>query len=86
MTRLPYRIYSDRINESMRSLMHNLGDIDFDHRVTLERIERDCENVELRKHLIGKAQADHQLKRQPYVDLLNELRIKQHRRSFVARR
>lgn len=86
MSEISYRMYSEGINESMRGVMNALGDIDFDHRITLERIERDCDNVELRKHLIGKAQADHQLKRQPYVDRLNELRIQQHRRSFVARR
>jgi hypothetical protein len=84
MTKASYRMYSANLDEYMRELTHVLGDIDFDHKVTLARIEDNCENIELKKCLIGTAQTEHQLKRQLYVDLLNRLRIQQYRQSFVA--
>jgi hypothetical protein len=68
----------------IRDVLHALGDVDFDHQLDIERIEQSIDNGELKEYLINKANVEHQLYRQPYVDLLNKLRMQQHRRSFAA--
>jgi hypothetical protein len=77
-------MYSAKLEEMIIGVLHALGDIDFEHQVDIERIERTIDNEQLQEYLMNKTNAEHQIARQPYVDLLNKLRLQQHRRSFAA--
>ncbi len=77
-------MYSEKLNMMIKDVLHALGDVDFEHQVDIDRIEQTVDSEELREYLINKAKAEHQIYRQPYVDLLNKLWMQQHRRSFAA--
>jgi hypothetical protein len=77
-------MYSEKLSLMIRDVLHALGDVDFEHQVDIDRIEQTVDNKELKEYLIIKAKAEHQIHRQPYVDLLNKLWLQQHRRSFAA--
>jgi hypothetical protein len=77
-------MYSAKLDLMIRDVLHALGDVDFEHQVDIERIEQTIDSEELKEYLIKKANFEHQIYRQPYVDLLNKLRMQQHRRSFAA--
>ncbi len=83
-SRIHPRMYSAKLDLMIRDVLHALGDVDFEHQLNIGRIERRVDDEELKKHLTNKANVEHQLHRQPYVDLLNKLRMQQHRRSFAA--
>jgi hypothetical protein len=79
-----YRMYSPSLDCMMREVLHTLGDIDFQHDVELEKVEKTVRDEDLKSSIKGKIQAAHREKRQPYVDLLERLRRQQHRQSFGA--
>ena len=79
-----YRMYSPSLNSMMREVLHTLGDIDFQHDVELEKVEKTVRDEGLKSTIKRKVQAAHREKRQPYVDLLETLRQRQHRQSFGA--
>jgi hypothetical protein len=79
-----YRMYSPSIDSMMREVMHMLGNIDFQHEVEMERLEQSNTDQELKKYIKEKIKAAYRERREPYVDLLAELRKQQHRMSFAA--
>jgi hypothetical protein len=83
-SRIHPRMYSAKLDSMIRDVLHALGDVDFEHQVDIERIEQSVDTEEIKEYLINKADSEHQLYRQPYVDLLNKLRMQQYRRSFAA--
>ncbi len=82
--RQPYRMYSLSLDATMREVLHTLGDIDFLHQVELDSVETSIRDEELMIDIKEKLNAAHREKRQPYVDLVNRLRVQQHRQSFAA--
>ncbi len=83
-SRIHPRMYSAKLDLMIRDVLHALGDVDFEHQLDIERIAQSVDDEELKGQMINKANVEHQLNRQPYVDLLNKLRMQQHRRSFAA--
>ncbi len=78
------RVYSDQINFVMREVLQTLSNIDFAHQVEIEKVENSRSDEALKEYIKDKLRRTHQQRRQPYVDLLNELRWQQHQQSFAA--
>ena len=76
--------YSPSIDSMMRDVLHTLGNIDFQHDAELERLEISRTDEELKSYIKGKLLAKHRARREPYVELLAELRKHQHRTALVA--
>jgi hypothetical protein len=83
-SRQPYRMYSSSLDAMMREVLHMLGDIDFLNEVELNSVEMSIRDEELKSGIKEKLNAAHREKRQPYVDLVNRLRLQQHRQSLAA--
>lgn len=79
-----HRMYSPSIDSMMREVMHMLGNIDFQHEVEMERLEQSNTDQDLKKYIKEKIKAAYRERREPYVNLLAELRKQQHRLSFAA--
>jgi hypothetical protein len=78
------RMYSSQLNFLMRDLLQTLSNIDFAHQLEIEKVETSKSDAEMKEYIKDKLQRSHQQRRQPYVDLLDELRRKQHQQSFAA--
>ena len=78
------RMYSPGLDLMMKEVARTLGHIDFDHQVELEKVERSASAKELKQYIREKLRAAHHERRQPYVDLLNQLWIQQRGQSFAA--
>jgi hypothetical protein len=83
-TNKQYRTYSPTIDSMMREVLHTLGSIDFQHDAELEQLEQSSTDKELTNHIRGKLLAKHRERREPYVELLTDLRKHQHRLVSVA--
>jgi len=78
------RMYSPRLDLMMKEVTWTLGHIDFEHQVELEKVERSASAKELKQYIREKLRAAHHERRQPYVDLLNQLWMQQRGQSFAA--
>ena len=78
------RMYSPSLDLMMKEVARTLGHIDFDHQVELEKVERSASAKELKQYIREKLRAAHHERRQPYVDLLNQLWMQQRGQSFAA--
>ncbi len=76
--------YSPTIDSMMREVLHTLGNIDFQHDAELERLKMSRTDEELKSYIKGKLLAKHRARREPYVELLTELRKHQYRPALVA--
>ena len=79
-----YRMYSPGLDLMMKEVARTLGHIDFEHQVELEKVERSASAKELKQYIREKLRAAHHERRQPYVDLLNQLWMQQRGQSFAA--
>jgi hypothetical protein len=64
--------------------LHTICNIDFQNDFELDRVEKGVPDEELKQYIKKEIRAAHQRKRQPYVDLLNELRMQRPHQSFAA--
>jgi len=78
------RMYSPSLDLMMKEVARTLGHIDFEHQVELEKVERSASGKELKQYIREKLRAAHHERRQPYVDLLNQLWMQQRGQSFAA--
>ena len=78
------RMYSPSLDLMMKEVARTLGNIDFEHQVELEKVERSASAKELKQYIREKLRASHHERRQPYVDLLNQLWMQQRGQSFAA--
>ena len=78
------RMYSPSLDLMMKEVARTLGNIDFEHQVELEKVERSASAKELKQYIREKLRASHHERRQPYVDLLNQLWMQQRGHSFAA--
>lgn len=65
---------SPSIDSMMRQVLHMLGNIDFEQEVQLEKIEMHTADQEMKRSLRKKVEAAHRERREPYVELLTQLR------------
>ncbi|MBQ0820363.1 hypothetical protein KBI52_09085 [Microvirga sp. HBU67558] len=80
----PYRMYSPHLGAMMREVLHTLGDIDVAAEIELEKVEASALDPRSKEATKGTIRAAHREKRQPYVDLLETLRRRQHCQSLAA--
>lgn len=69
-----HRTDSYAIDLMMQEVVHTLRNIDFQHEAELERLEPSSTDEELKNYIRGKLLARHRERREPYVELLSELR------------
>ena len=72
-----YSSYSPELQHVVREVLHRIGDIDYQHHVELSRFDTALSDEELKNYIKEKVRLVHQRKRQPYVDLLITLQLKQ---------
>lgn len=77
---------SPSIDSMMREVLHMLGNIDFEHEVELDRLEKSSTDRELKLHIRKKIRAAYEERREPYLELLTTLRKRQHRTSISRSR
>ncbi|WP_243374785.1 hypothetical protein [Microvirga solisilvae] len=75
---------SPRIDAMMREVLHMIGNIDFEHEVELDKLQKSAANQELKGYIERKIRAAYAERRGPYVELLATLRQRQHRLSFPS--
>ncbi|WP_262270116.1 hypothetical protein [Microvirga yunnanensis] len=68
----------------MKEVKRTLGNIDFEHAIELEQVDRSAAAEDLKQHIRDKLRDAHRERRQPYVDLLNRLWMQQRGQSFAA--
>jgi len=78
------RMYSPSLDLMMKEVARTLGNIDFEHQVELEKVERSASAKEIKQYIREKLRTAHRERRQPYVDLLNQLWMQQRGQSFAA--
>jgi hypothetical protein len=76
------RMYSPELQAMMWEILRTLGQIDADHNLRLDEIERSETEEELKEYVRRKLTAAHRERREPYVNRLEELRRQQHLQSF----
>jgi len=69
------------IDAMMRDVLHMLGNIDFEHEVELDRLEKCGADQELKLYIRKRIRAAYEERREPYVALLTTLRQRQQRLS-----
>lgn len=79
-----YRTYCPNIQSMMQELLRTLANIDFQHEDELNKLRRSATDEELKKYIKDKLLERHRERREPYVNLLAELRKQQHRKAFAA--
>ena len=73
---------SPSIDAMMREVLHRLGNIDFEHEVEVDKLERSAADQEFKNRMRRRIRAAHHERREPYVELLTTLRQRQHRLSY----
>ena len=82
--RTEYRTYCPNIQSMMQELLRTLANIDFQHEDELNKLKRSTTDEELKKYIKEKLLERHRERREPYVNLLAELRKQQHHKAFAA--
>jgi hypothetical protein len=78
------RVNPPEIDSEINDLLRAISDIDSKHESELDRIEKAVINRDLRLYLVSSRKYEYELNRQPYVALLNKLRLQQHRQPSAA--
>jgi hypothetical protein len=78
------RMYSPGLDLMMKEVARTLGQIDFEHQVELDNVEESDSSKELKQYISERLRAAHRERRQPYVELLNQLWMQQRGQSFAA--
>jgi hypothetical protein len=76
------RMYSSELQEMMWEILRTLSQIDAEHYLRLEEVERSATEDELKEYVRRKLTAAHRERREAYVNQLETLRQQQHRQSF----
>lgn len=72
-----YNSYSPELYDVVRKTLHRIGDIDHQLEAEIHEVDRASSDEELKNYIKHKIQLAYQKRRQPYVDLLNSLRLTQ---------
>jgi hypothetical protein len=75
---------SPSIDSMMREVLHMLGNIDFEHEIQMDKLEKCSTDDEFKTYIKKRIRAAHRERREPYVELLTKLRQRQHRVAYQA--
>ena len=78
------RMYSPSLDLMMKEVARTLGQIDFEHQVELDNVEKSVSSKELKQYISERLRVAHRERCQPCVDLLNQLWMQQRGQSFAA--
>jgi hypothetical protein len=78
------RQHSSSTYSVIRVVLHTLDNTDFQNELELDRVKKGAIDEELKQYIKTHIRAAYQRERQPYVDLLNELRMQRPHQSFAA--
>ena len=67
-------VYNPSVYSMMQELVEALESIDHHHDAELSRLENSVTEEELKKYIRGKLLTYHREKREPYIELLTQLR------------
>lgn len=81
---LPHRMYLPGLDLMLKEAARELGHIDFEHQIQLKKVEQSANSQNLKHSIRETLRVAHRERRQPYVDLLNQLSTQQRGRSFAA--
>ena len=73
---------SSDLQSMMWEILRTLSQIDAEHNLQLNEVERSESEEELKEYVRRKLTAAHRERREPYVNRLEELRQQQHHQSF----
>lgn len=68
-----FRPYSPDIRNVIQETLRTLANIDFEHQLDFEKLERSNAGPELKQHIARKLRERHQQRREPYLRLVAEL-------------
>jgi hypothetical protein len=74
-----YNSYSPELYGVIREALRRISDIDYQCDDELSRVDTSLSDEELKSYIKEKVRQVHQKQRQPYVDLLTNLRLKPQR-------
>ncbi len=72
-----YSPYSSELYDVIREALHRIGNIDYQHDAELNKLDAALSDEAVKNYIKNKIRLVHQKERQPYVDLLASLRLKQ---------
>jgi hypothetical protein len=72
-----YSPYSSELYHVIREALHRIGEIDYQHDTELNKLDAALTDETVKNYIKNKIRLVHQKERQPYVDLLASLRLKQ---------
>ena len=75
-------MYSSDLQALMWDILRTLSQIDAEHHLRLDDVERSATEQELKEYVRRKLTAAHRERREPYISQLETLRQQQHRQSF----
>jgi len=73
-THTHYRAHAPTVDSMMSDVLQTLRSIDFQHDAELSQLENSSTDEALKNDIRGKLLAKHRERREPYVELLTELR------------
>ena len=68
----------------MKEVKRTLGNIDLEHAIELEKVDRSAAAEDLKQRIREKLRTAHRERRQSYVDLLNRIWMQQRGQSFAT--
>jgi hypothetical protein len=71
-----FNMYSPHTQPLMQDTLRTLANIDFEHEIELEKLERSNTDKVLKKHIAEKLKEQHRQRREPYIQLLAELHMR----------
>lgn len=71
------------IDAMMREVMQRLGDIDFEYAVEVEKLQNGTSHPRLKPAIEARIRSAHHDRREPYVELLTALKLRQQRLAFL---
>ncbi len=83
-TNTHHSAYSPTVEAMTSEVLETLKNIDLQHEAELQQLANSSTDDTLKNDITGKLVAKHRERREPYVELLAELRKHQHRPALVA--
>jgi len=70
-----YDAYTPELYSVVKEALHRLGDLDYHYATELCQVDTNLSDDEVKKYIKQRILAAHQKLRQPYIELLNTLRL-----------
>jgi hypothetical protein len=82
--RVEPRLYAPEIEPMMQDLLRTLANIDFEHDMELDKLERSGTDAALKQKIADKLKERHRERREPYIRHLTELQNRMLPRALAS--